>query len=322
MAEGGTQEPNQGGGSRDGKGGTLKKQPKKVWSTTKFTGRCEELNGHIYDCSYPRTSPDMYAVTTREIAEYMGRKYRQGGDIRMALERLEMPTMRAPDDPPANATRSEERAWEVEVAEHVKRQGMLRENLRVAYAVIFGQCSEAMRQKIKAHRNFNAAEQTSDAIVLLRIIRDCMYQVQTNRNKYHMIHEAKRNFYLFSQGKRSCDVYFRQFKGLLRVADQVGASLGMEQQAIQEILAEDANDPANPTDAETVAAVQKSQDMYFAVALIMGADRDRYGKLIEDLENARLQGDDKFPTTLVDAYTLLVHWKRNPRNITRMLNQG
>ena len=69
-------------------------------------------------------------------------------------------------------------------------------------------------------------------------------------------------------------------------------------------------------------AIEKAKDRYYAVAFILGADRTRYGKMIEDLENAMVQGDDRYPKTLNDAYNLLLHWKMNPRNLTRMLNSA
>jgi hypothetical protein len=42
----------------------------------------------------------------------------------------------------------------------------------------------------------------------------------------------------------------------------------------------------------------------------MGADRNMYGKLIEDLENAFTQGQDKnYPRTVTGAYAMLTTWK-------------
>ena len=37
---------------------------------TRFSGRCEELNGNIYDCTDSRQA-DQYSKTTKEIAEYI-----------------------------------------------------------------------------------------------------------------------------------------------------------------------------------------------------------------------------------------------------------
>jgi hypothetical protein len=59
----------------------------------KFEGRCEELKGHIYDCSDARQS-DIFAKTTKEIAVYVGRTYKYGSDAGLAVEKLDRPPLR------------------------------------------------------------------------------------------------------------------------------------------------------------------------------------------------------------------------------------
>ena len=54
-----------------------------------------------------------------------------------------------------------------------------------------------------------------------------------------------------------------------------------------------------------------------AMGLILGADRQRFGKLIEDLENQHTQGMKSFPQTVSDAFILLNNWKNNPRIVQR-----
>ena len=54
----------------------------------KFEGKCANLKGHIYNCSDSRQL-DQFMKTTKEIAKYVGRTYKYGGDIRMAVETLE-----------------------------------------------------------------------------------------------------------------------------------------------------------------------------------------------------------------------------------------
>jgi hypothetical protein len=44
--------------------------------------------------------------------------------------------------------------------------------------------------------------------------------------------------------------------------------------------------------------------------------------LIEDLKNSHLQGQNNYPKTVQDAYTLLVNWKQDPRNMVRMSGAG
>ena len=74
----------------------------------KFEGKCVDLKGHIYDCSDIRQS-DQYTKTTKEIAEFVGRTYKYGGDMRLAVETLKMPVFAMPADPPDEATKTENR---------------------------------------------------------------------------------------------------------------------------------------------------------------------------------------------------------------------
>ena len=51
-----------------------------------------------------------------------------------------------------------------------------------------------------------------------------------------------------------------------------------------------------------------------ATAFLLGSDRTRYGKLIEDLENDYLQGSNNYPKTVIAAYNLLTNWKQDIRH--------
>ena len=59
----------------------------------KFEGKCEDLKGHIYDCSDSRQS-DMSVKTTKEIAEYVGRTFRCKTGNRKPLDAYTGPTIR------------------------------------------------------------------------------------------------------------------------------------------------------------------------------------------------------------------------------------
>ena len=52
-----------------------------------------------------------------------------------------------------------------------------------------------------------------------------------------------------------------------------------------------------------------------AMAFISGANRIKYGRLIEELENSYLKGsNNEYPKTLTDAYNLLLNYKNDPMN--------
>jgi hypothetical protein len=91
---------------------------------TKFEGKCDELKGHIFDCTDVRQS-DQYSKTVKEIAEFVGRTYKYGADARLAVEHLARPNLQEPSDPPDNATKTQLRIWEKKVDEFVKRETYL-----------------------------------------------------------------------------------------------------------------------------------------------------------------------------------------------------
>ena len=113
----------------------------------KFEGKCPELKGHIYDASDARQS-DQFIRTTREISEFVGRTYKYGGDIRLAVETLTAPTLVPPADYGDGATRTEIRIWEKMVDEHVRRISGLEENIKTLYSLVWGNAATWLDRRL------------------------------------------------------------------------------------------------------------------------------------------------------------------------------
>jgi hypothetical protein len=93
----------------------------------------------------------------------------------------------------------------------------------------------------------------------------------------------------------------------------------------REVIGEIAQDDTNPTPKEKTKAHSLSRERYLAVAFLLGADRNRYGLLLEEIENEYLRNRDEsskvgsYPLTVADAYEYLENYKKNPRNIQRLM---
>ncbi len=99
-----------------------------------------------------------------------------------------------------------------------------------------------------------------------------------------------------------------------------GGSIGQEPGLVRKVL-EDKGLIAEAATQEQIQEAQvTAQEVYLAAAFILGSDRNRYGKLLEDLENDYTLGQDNFPKTVTAAYSRLTNWKQNPRNIMRVIN--
>jgi hypothetical protein len=114
----------------------------------KFEGKCTDLKSFIYDCSDSRQA-DIFTKTTKEIAKYVGRTYRYGSDMRLAIEKLERPRLTLPTNPPGSVTKTETRIWEKEVDEYVKKKTYMEENLKTLYSLVWGQCTDVVRARIE-----------------------------------------------------------------------------------------------------------------------------------------------------------------------------
>jgi hypothetical protein len=83
---------------------------------------------------------------------------------------------------------------------------------------------------------------------------------------------------------------------------------------VNDILVADGIDPDTATQDQIAVAIVVVQEQCLASLFLQGADRGRFGKLIEDLENAYTQGTDNYPKTVKAAYSLLTNWKDKSNN--------
>ena len=132
----------------------------------KIEGKCDKIKGHIYDCSNSHQS-DLFTKTTKEIEEYVGRTYKYGGDVQLLVENLMLPVVVAPEDPPKGASWTEERIWATSMDKYVKQCNYLDENVKTLYSLVWGQCSDIMRQKIESLNNFKEMSSSGDRLELL-----------------------------------------------------------------------------------------------------------------------------------------------------------
>ena len=96
----------------------------------------------------------------------------------MALETLAMPMLTVPEDPADDAMRTEVKIWEEHMKQHMRHKDGLTQNLKYAYVLIYGQCSDTLRVKVKSRPSYETVKGNADAIRLLEAIKAVMFQFQ------------------------------------------------------------------------------------------------------------------------------------------------
>lgn len=276
---------------------------------TKFEGRIDSLKGYIYDCADSRQA-DMYMKTTREIAGYVATALRNGNDVKTAIETLEVPKMKLPNDLPANASAGQKRHWEKRIDEISKKEMILEENMKTLFSIVWGQVSDVLKHRIQALADFKRMNSEGDSLALLAALRDQAFNFQSQKDQAQALQEAVRCFYLINQGKNeSCQVYMDHYENGMQVIKHIGGKLPVYVSLVDVDLKTRGLDRDTATADEIEESEKSATERQMAMGYILGCDRVRFGKLIEDLENQHTQGIKSFPKTLSEAFTLTNNWK-------------
>jgi hypothetical protein len=139
---------------------------------TRFEGREPSLRGYVYDSTGER-NPDQFIKTTKEIINYVGRTYtKYTGEFTQAVRDLKITDPTAPPNPdPSDAIAFE--MWKLEVKDYRAKQHEYNNFKAGLYNVVFGQCTEALQDKLKSHPDFPGVYQ--NGIGLLSIIKTLTY---------------------------------------------------------------------------------------------------------------------------------------------------
>ena len=112
---------------------------------TRFEGKVDDLKRHTYDVGAGgRGTADMFSATTKEIAEYIARTVKGGGEILTAMDPDDMrfteltdPSMNPPAD---NASFAAKETWRSEMKRYLDKSSLREEATKQAVVIVLGQC--------------------------------------------------------------------------------------------------------------------------------------------------------------------------------------
>ena len=156
-----------------------------------------------------------------------------------------------------------------------------------------------------------------DSLSLLKSIKGIVFNFQEQKYLLHSIHVAKRRLYTMTQGKTmSCQDYLVHFQNCVDVIRHCGGTMGEDEGTILDILTEADLTIASANSDQMTNAKEMSIERYLSYVFICSTDRNRYGELMEDLENSYTQGIDKYPKSLTSSFNLIIYWKFTPTNMS------
>jgi hypothetical protein len=269
------------------------------------------------------------------IARYIGEKHTVTATyIRTAVLTLTVPAPPRPTAPiatgdPPVVDPVDQEIFKEKIRMYVKTEAGIETAMKSLYDLIWGQCSESIRSRLRGYDDFNTYSANADSMALLKGIRAEMTGFRNKLYLPHALHKTMKDFYSLGQGKhRSNQEYLDEFNTMVTTAEESGATIGSHPGGVTKILTHTARDAANPTDVEQNAALKTATDRYLAVAFLLGAVCTRYGTLVEEIENEYLRNKGSsssagtYPTTVPEAYAYLCNYKKDPQNLTRLLGHN
>jgi hypothetical protein len=297
-----------------------------------FVGRSDDLKGFICDVAHNKGGVAS-TRTTEEIARHVGEKYTAAGSfIQTAGLTLSMPVQRKPSAPVGTGTAPivhdiDKETFKEETRMFVKTKASIESRMKSLCDLIWGQCSESLRSRLRGCNDCATCSTDADSLALLKGIRA---EKTGFRNKQqclpHSPHSMMSDFHNLIQGKhRSNQECYDEFNSMVDTAEASGATIGAHPGGVSEILNTTASDANNPSKAETTEAVATATQRHLAVAFLLGADKLRHGTLIEEIKNEFLRNKGvsssagTYPTTVAEVCDYPYNYKKDPKNLTRLL---
>jgi Zinc knuckle len=176
--------------------------------------------------------------------------------------------------------------------------------------VIWGQCSEAMRNKLRALDDFNEENKNNNCIWLLNEIKGVTHQFDTKRNMYLSLLDARIAYFTCRQTANQTNAeYLAVFSANVQVLEYYKATISESH-----LLVDNLGGTRTTEERQKIA-----RDCTIAMAFLKGADPRRYGALWTDLANQKNRGNDQYPQDLTAAYSMIVNYQ--PPSMHRVTNQ-
>jgi hypothetical protein len=184
------------------------------------------------------------------------------------------------------------------------------------YSILYDQCSEEVKDKIKAAANFEEIDRQKQVHRLIQVIqRVCMGFEDHRQGVYGMV-QAMQKLFLHMQEKEFVSDYIRNFQGLWTTTETFGGSPGVHEELVVQWIESaewlNANQCTNPTKAHREQAKRESSEAMAACMIVSEASRAKFSSLKADLNNDYLKGVDNYPPTIEGAHNLLENYEPPP----------
>ena len=140
----------------------LKKRciPNKIGSTSldpkNFSGEMIEMNGHLFQTIDERKDATQYTKTAEALERFAFKTYNVDINSIFQRENPELPKLEIPTKPneeEIEISPAKQDIYKLKLKDYIKDEKVLKNALKLMFAVIWGQCSNSIRTKLEKKTN-------------------------------------------------------------------------------------------------------------------------------------------------------------------------
>ena len=232
----------------------------------------------------------------REISTYVGVVYtKYTADFTAAMDTLDLAD---PDEPPAPdpANQVAFERWKYVYKEYMNKVQEYMNFRSDLYNLVMGQCTEALKEHLKSHKDFTGANQ--NGIALLVLIHSLLHTFEERCKLADGLSDVKMAFYKLRQGKyMKLEHYHELFLAQVDMLNEVGVTI--PDTALIQHVAEQ-----HGRGVLLVADHEEAKQIALTIQFIKGTNAS-HKPYLSHLRNSYLDGLDVYPNTVQEAYNIL-----------------
>jgi hypothetical protein len=213
----------------------------------------------------------------------------------------------APDAADLNIIRAED------VKTIAKRRLKLSDSLKNGFATVFDQCSQEVKDKLESSEDWEETQKNQLLHELISKIKRICVGFEDHKQEVFNLIQALKMLFLYSQSNRkTVEQYGWNSCTLWDTVEAFGGSPEVHKGMIEALLKNPLQvaNVGHPTMIEKKKAKEEASESVKVALLISRADRNRFGKLKDELANNYLLGTDQYPNTFEKAMRILGNYQR------------
>ena len=310
-----------------------KDKEKKPWPTKKqdnntkkrFQGETVGLEDAIF--YYGKDMNSKYVTSKEKLLSFIGKKYTMSESTSIDKETpsligIILPKQLKKADFDALEF-FEQEEWKLEIKRYSNANALLVKNLSSCYAIIWGQCSNSLKNRIKAHTLYKTTDKTKDSCSLFKIITTICNRVSTIDHVPTSFVESLYSLMDMSGDKMSLSDYYEHFTARRRAASSIGLTFDSTKLKAHMIEAQEKKMEVGSTElADWTLAVETNTDDEIYANIFIKQAGIRFAECRREMYNNYTFGTDQIPVTVDDAYALLQNYEGSAKFIQHQIKQS